>query len=257
MSVTDVRAPARHVPLDRVFNLRDLGGYQAEDGRTVAWGRLYRSDDLAPLAGRDLDMVRSLGLRTVLDLRTEAERDEGGFPVRAHPLDLHHVPVLTRTWHEEEVDVLAAVADRATPYLVARYIDMLEEGGPALAAAVAIMAEPVAQPLVFHCAAGKDRTGVLAALVLSLLGVSPDDIVGDYASSADAMARRLAWLQATEPAAATAMTGRPAGWLAAPPEAMHALLGHLREVHDGPEGYLAAHGVDRFTFDLLRSTLLV
>ena len=257
MTVIVVKAPARLVPLDTAFNLRDLGGYPTIEGRRVVWWRVYRSDDLGHLAGRDLDTVRSLGVRTVLDLRSDGEVAAGTFPVAAHPVALHHLPVLTRTWHEEEVDVLAALADRATPYLVARYLDLLDEGGPALAAAIEVMARPVSQPVLFHCAAGKDRTGVLAALVLSVLGVADEDIAADYTLSADAMARRLAWLQANDPAGAVAMAGQPAGWLAAPTEVMVTVLRHLREVHGGAESYLAAHGVDRSTFNTLRYLLLV
>ena len=259
MTATDVRArsvPARLVPLDRVFNLRDLGGYRTADGRSVAWGRLYRSDQLHDLAGRDLDMVRSLGLRAVLDLRTEGEVVAGRFPVGSHPAVLHHLPVLARTWPEEEVDVLAELAERAVPYLVARYLDLLDEGGPVLAAAIEVIAQPGVQPLVFHCAAGKDRTGVLAALVLGVLGVADDDVIEDYVLSADAMARRLAWLQASDPLAAAAMAGQPAGWLAAPAEVMRTVLRHLREIHDGPDGYLADHGVDPATLDALRQSVL-
>jgi hypothetical protein len=166
------------------------------------------------------------------------------------------VAFLARTWREEEVDVLAALADRATPYLVARYIDLLAEGGSVLAAAVTLMAEPVAQPLLFHCAAGKDRTGVLAALVLSVLGVADADIAADYTLSVDAMARRLAWLQVNDPARAVTMAGQPAGWVAAPTEAMLTLLRHLHEFHGGAEAYLADHGVDRSTFDVIRHLLL-
>ncbi len=255
MTAIDVRAPARHVPLDTVFNLRDLGGYRTSDGRTVALGRLYRSDGLHGLTGPDLDRVRSLGLRTVLDLRTHAELDLGTFPVRSHPIAMHHLPVLARTW--DDGDDVGALAERSTPYLVARYIDLLTEGGPLIAQAVTHMADPDGCPLVFHCAAGKDRTGVLAALVLSTLGVPDHDVAADYALSADAMARRLAWLRATDPDGAVLMARQPAGWLAAPAEAMLALLAHLRQAHGGAEGYLRAHGVDAVTLDRLREGALV
>ncbi len=257
MSLIEVRGPTRHVPLDTVFNLRDLGGYFAGDGQTIAWGRLYRADGLHRLAGPDLDRVRSLGLRTVVDLRTAGELDEGRFPVRSHPVAYHHLPVLARTWHEEEVDALAELADRATPYLVARYIDLLAEGGPLFARAVTLMTEPAACPFVFHCAAGKDRTGVLSALVLGVLGVTDDDIVADYALSVEAMTRMQAWVTANRPEVAEVLARQPVGWLAAPPEAMVALLAHLRRAYGGAEAYFADHGVDRFTVEALRELLLV
>jgi protein-tyrosine phosphatase len=164
--------------------------------------------------------------------------------------------VLARTWHEEEVDALADLAERAVPYLVARYLDLLDEAGPVLAAAIELIARPGSGPLLFHCAAGKDRTGMLAALLLRLLGVGEDDVVADYVLSADAMARRLAWLQATDPAAAVTMAGQPAGWLAAPAAVMQTVLRHLDELHGGPAGYLTDHGVDPTTLDDLRDQLL-
>jgi hypothetical protein len=89
-----------------------------------------------------------------------------------------------------------------------------------------------------------------------VLGVADVDIAGDYTLSVDAMARRLAWLQANDPAGAAAMAGQPAGWLAAPTEAMLTLLRHLRQLHGGAEAYLADHGVDRATFDAIRYLLL-
>lgn len=191
----------------------------------------------------------------MLDLRTETELAGGRFPDEL-PIRYHHLPVLARTWHEEEVDVLADLAERAVPYLVARYLDLLDEAGPVLAAAVTLVAEADTAPLLFHCAAGKDRTGMLAALLLTVLGVDQDDVVDDYVLSADAMARRLAWLQATDPAAAATMAGQPAGWLAAPAEVMHTVLRHLDELHGGPTGYLTDHGVDPTSLDDLRASLL-
>jgi protein-tyrosine phosphatase len=256
MSVLDVRTPVRLVPLSAAFNLRDLGGYRTADGRVVAWGRLYRSDQLHGLTGRDLDLLRSLGLRTVLDLRTEGELADGRFPVESTSIAFHHLPLLAQTWYEEEVDALADLLDRAVPYLVARYLDMLEEAGPVLAAAVDLVARPGTAPLLFHCAAGKDRTGVLAAVLLRTLGVVEPDVVEDYVLSADAMARRLAWLQGTNPTAAAAMAAQPAGWLAAPAEVMRTVLHHLEELHGGAAGYLVDHGLDPAAVDELRHALL-
>jgi protein-tyrosine phosphatase len=255
MTVIDVRVPARHVPLDTVFNLRDLGGHRTADGRWVTFGRLYRSDGLHHLAGPDLERVRSLGLRTVLDLRTTVELGDGVFPLAAHPATLHHLPVLADTWVDD--DEVGALVDRGTPNHGARYIDQQAEGGPAIAKAVPINAEEQACPLVFHCAAGKDRTGVLAALVLSVLGVPDEEVAADYALSADAMARRLAWLQQHHPEGAVLMARQPAGWLAAPAEAMLALLAHLRRVHGGAAGYLADQGVESLTIESLSARMLI
>lgn len=248
------RVLARHVPLDTAFNLRDLGGYPTADGRAVVWGRAYRADGLHAVEGRDLDRVRSLGLRTVIDLRTEPEVDGGTFPVRALPVDLHHLPVLARVWDDD--DEVEAVAHRATPYLVARYLDMLDEGGPAFVAALELLAAVGHRPFVFHCAAGKDRTGVLAALLLAVLGVADAEIAADYALSEDAMARRLEWARRHRPDEAEAMTERPVGWSAAPPDVVLAVLAHLRAAHGGAAGYLEEHGLAPAAVDDLRAHLL-
>ena len=92
---------------------------------------------------------------------------------------------------------------------------------------------------------------------LDLARLADEDIAADYTMSADAMSRRLAWLQVNDPAGAATMAGQPAGWLAAPTEVMLTMLRHLTEVHGGAESYLADHGVDRSTFDTLRYLLLV
>jgi protein-tyrosine phosphatase len=240
----------RHLDLDTVFNFRDLGGYATADGRTVRWGRLYRADGIHRLSGSDLDRVRELGIRTVLDLRTPREYEAGCFPVDDHPVDHHHLPVMAETWDEAEL------VERAEDYLTARYLDMLDEGSPALAGAVRVLSRAESFPVVFHCAAGKDRTGVLAALLLSVLGVPDDVIAQDYGLSALGMERMQAWLQEHSPEGAEVMARQPAGWLAAPPEAMEAFLAEVRLRHGGFAGYLRRRAIGSATLDAVRTNLL-
>src|SRR3954447_3221274 len=97
--------PARLVPLEAVHNFRDLGGYPTADGRTTRWRVLFRADALDRLTPADLDQLRPLGLRPVLDLRSPAELALGRFPVEDHPVSFHHLPV---------VDVSAAPQDLAS-----------------------------------------------------------------------------------------------------------------------------------------------
>ena len=241
----------RHLRLESVFNFRDLGGYRVAEGRSVGWGRLYRADGLHHLSAGDLDIVADLGLCTVIDLRTVAEvHERGRFPVDLHPVDHHHLPLIAETWHED-----GRVQDPEA-YLAARYVDMLEEGGSAVASAMAVLSRRASYPLVFHCAAGKDRTGVLAALVLGVLGVRDDDVVSDYTLSALGMLRMQAWLSEHSPENAEVMARQPVGWLAAPPAAMATLLAHVREVYGSPEAYLLGHGVAPSTIGAVRANLL-
>jgi protein-tyrosine phosphatase len=166
----------RLLPLAGAFNFRDLGGYPTADGRLTRWGVAFRSDALHELTADDLVVLRDLGLRTVVDLRTGAELDRHGRgPLIDEPVDHIHLSVLPAE-SGESVAAPPPVGDD----LAARYLWYLEVGSESLAAAVRLLADPESQPLVFHCAAGKDRTGVLSALVLSCLGVGRADIIDDY-----------------------------------------------------------------------------
>lgn len=248
MTFTDAvtALPTRHVVCDNAFNVRDLGGYRTFDGRAVRWRRLFRADGLHRVAGEDL---AELGLRTVIDLRTPAEVEIGTHESRAQ---LVHLPVLQETW--DPTSVVDAVD--ATGFLVDRYLEMLDVGAPAFAAAVEILASADRLPAVFHCSAGKDRTGVLASLVLAVLGVSDHQIAADYHLSALAMDQLVAWLAANRPDLVDVMAAQPQHFLECPPEAMLELLDRLRARYGDAESYLLGAGVSSRTLDALRYAML-
>ena len=182
--MTDAIAqPQRKLTLTGCVNFRDLGGYPAADGRSVRWRRLFRADGLTRLDEHDCAQLADLGLATVIDLRTQGEVEgRGRFPVDTFEVEYHHLPL---------TDVLPPTEDLSRydepAFVTTRYQQLFSEGSSSLARAVEILAEPEALPAVFHCSAGKDRTGILAALVLGFLGVPRHVIVEDYALSADAM----------------------------------------------------------------------
>ncbi len=240
--------PGRHIARELVFNLRDLGGYAAGDGRVVAWRRVLRADGIHRL---DPAALHDLGIATVLDLRTHAEVDHAR--VRAEGIDWHHLPVLRTTWRAEWFTP-DSIPER---FLADRYLAMLEEGADALGAALRLLSEPARTPAVFHCAAGKDRTGVLAALLLSLLGVDDDTVVADYVLSAAGMGRMTDFIRQVNPERASAMVDQPRAFLTAPAEAMQLFLADLRHRHGSVAGYAATVGVTPDTVDALRDTLLV
>jgi len=238
----------RHIPFPTVFNFRDIGGYATGDGRTVRWRRVYRADGIHRLSNRDL---APLGIRTVVDLRTEAERVERGY-FDADEIDYHHLPMFEQTWEREGV-----LPDQdAVAYLAARYADMLVTGPAAIAGTFSLVARVDALPLVFHCAAGKDRTGVTAALLLAVLGVDDADIADDYALSAGATEQFIEWLRAERPDALADMQSAPTAFLASPAAAMAAFLATLRIEHGSVEGYLASIGVTDATLAAVRANLL-
>ncbi|MDQ1550875.1 MAG: protein-tyrosine phosphatase [Actinomycetota bacterium] len=237
----------RHLPFDSVFNFRDLGGYDTADGSTVKWRTVFRADGVHRLSAADL---APLGVRTVLDLRTHDELERGRFTHDS--IGYHHLPILQNSWSsqgfEGELDAVTFLADR--------YVDMLTEGREAIGRALRILGDADSLPLVFHCAAGKDRTGVVAAIVLSVLGVSDDDIATDYSLSRLGMGRFKEWIITTFPDYADSMSRQPDAFLAAPAEAMHLFLERVRAGYGSVRDYVLGLGVSETTLDAVRANLL-
>ena len=174
----------RWIELDGAVNVRDLGGLPTADGRTTTTGVLLRSDNLQGLSDADVQrLVGELGLQTVLDLRTPAEVDgEGPGPLVEH--GLRHVNVnLIPGWDPRSYDAARVVPHekREDGDLSHFYLGYLDEAGPEVVQALAALADPASGTVVVHCAAGKDRTGVICALALVVAGVPRETVVADYA----------------------------------------------------------------------------
>lgn len=231
----------RAIPFVQVFNFRDLGGYPTRDGRRVAWRRLFRSDDLSRLTAEDADRFATLGIRTVIDLRRPTEIAELGRIPDFPGIDYRHIHLVHQLWPPSEH---TEAAGRAA-YLLERYREMSVEAGDGIGAALCLLAEADAAPLVVHCIAGKDRTGIVAALTLYLLGVDEETIARDYAlsESADAAIR-------------AALGREPSRLPASPAASMHGLLTDLRERHGSVEGYVKSIGVTDDHIAALRAHLL-
>ena len=242
----------RRIALERAFNFRDLGGYAAAAG-TVRWALVYRADGIHRIEGTDLARVASLGIRTVLDLRTRGELDDHGrVATESIAASYHHLPLLDEVW---ERDILLAELD-AVEYLAARYVEMLALGASSIVTALSTIADAERLPLVFHCSAGKDRTGVLAAILLSVLGVSDDDIADDYALSRAAMRELAEWVRRVRPESYETMAAQPPAFLDAPPLAMRRFLALARAEHGSLTDYVRAAGLPAGVLDALRATLV-
>jgi protein-tyrosine phosphatase len=237
-------------------NFRDVGGYPTADGRRVRWGLLFRSDSLQWLSSSDLELlVDDLGVKTLIDLRGEGERDRG--PVPPVPRDatvLHHVPAFG--------NILDAVEGESAPLeriddLATMYSRTLLVSGPQFAKTFEILSGDAALPAVYFCSSGKDRSGVLTAVVLSLLGVRDEDIVADYALSERSIETLVKRIRAEYPNLDEEWKHLPREQLldvVAP--AMSAALESLRASFGSAENYLVHFGLAKDAISEVRKRLL-
>jgi protein-tyrosine phosphatase len=180
--MTGVNEDRRFMPLAGGHNFRDLGGYATEDGRHVAPGRLFRSGTLAYLTDDDHEMLRGAGIRLICDLRTNRERN--AYPTR------WITAAATEIWaHDHDMSTADLVSVTAAPdpgaaraIILGLYRRLPYEQAPGFRELLARIAADE-MPIVFHCSAGKDRTGSFAAILLALLEVDRATVRADYALS--------------------------------------------------------------------------
>ncbi|WP_308127701.1 tyrosine-protein phosphatase [Gordonia paraffinivorans] len=266
-----VAGPAeRRIPIPGTANLRDVGGYLTTDGSEVARRRLYRAEAIVDPGGPSSYSFydpehdahyRRLELRTVIDLRAEPEI--AGAPTawaRATGARLHEFPIAEGG---EGADtnylkmLLTGELERFDAAAMGRfYIDLLEHCADTWGAAYRVLAEVSNLPALVHCAAGKDRTGVFVALVLSSLGV-PDDVVAqDYSLTEVYRPDRLqAYADRFVAAGRDPEIGR--ALFESPYQAMITMLDHLSGSYGGALGYLRSRaGVDGETSERFRRAML-
>ncbi|MDW3846496.1 tyrosine-protein phosphatase [Micromonospora sp. BRA006-A] len=245
--MSDVDAPQS--PFPALFNFRDVGGYATRDGRTVRRGRLYRSDSLHRIDETDRSAFTALGIRTVIDLRRPSEVERDGRVPDYDGLTYRHIHPEHADWGANRFDASGVSLAR---YLADRYADLARTGTAGLAEAVGLIADSANAPVVVHCVAGKDRTGIVCALTLSVLGVPDKDVVADYALSTAASRRFTEWVRATLPDAEEP----PPPFLESPAETMELFLAELRGGYGSVEGYLTHAGVTEAQVESLRTHLL-
>ncbi len=251
----------RLVAFEACFNFRDLGGYETTDGRRIGWGRLYRSDTLHRLTASDLRALTSLGLRTVVDLRTATELDDHG--ALCHDgrtsLDWHHVPLFDGVMRLQPRDPDQPVDPQITlePPLAPgeTYLQMLGDG-TGVGRAFDLLTAEDGLPGVFHCTSGKDRTGMVAAMVLDLLGVDDDVIADDYVLTNETRSRANAWITVHEPVFAAFLAQIPPERRRTEPDTILAFLDGVRARYGSVERLLIERGVPAARLVAFRDDLL-
>ncbi len=248
MRPADAETPDRHIALEGAVNFRDLGGYETADGRRVRWRTLFRADGLSGLTQTDRGVIRQMGIATVIDLRTSAELEGGRFPVEEIPVDFHHVPLLDTVPDPDSFEVTPGM-------LAAQYETIAADAAPQIGRILGLVASEEAHPVIIHCTAGKDRTGVLVAVLLGVLGVPDDTIVEDYALSAGAMARLRAKLIERHPEGREVIERADEVFSAAPANITN-LLEVLRARYGSITDYARSAGAGPEVVAGLRSVLL-
>lgn len=237
----------RHVPFDRWFNVRDIGGYHAADGQAVRWERLYRAAAPMRLTEYDIERVRVLGLRTQIDLRGSDEAAAFS-PLTDLGVTYHLAPVATLEMLEE-LDRRAGVGPSPE-----RYLSYLDLGAAGIRRTFELLAEPDTYPATVHCGMGNHRTGVVIGLVLEVLRVPRDTITLDYGFTnpeldrLEALWRERGWMDASQAAVDSLLRVRP--------EVIGEFLALVDERHGGVEAYLRSIGVPPSAIASLRAELL-
>ena len=239
---------ARYLGWDACYNAREVGGYPTGNGGRIRRRVLVRADNLHRLTPEGQAALREYGVGTVIDLRLAHELEQhpnpfaAGHGPRYHNLPLHDLET------GEEIDAAKSTLDG--------YVIMVEKGKGVVAAIIKAIAAGLKEGgVLVHCHGGKDRTGIVVALLLSLVEVPRETIAADYAlSEAMLEAPNLAWLEEQSKA-----LGRPVErpeWMHARPETMLGLLDHLDRQYGGVENYLEAAGVTQAEIAQIRKHLI-
>lgn len=254
----------RWIELNGAVNVRDLGGLPTTDGRKTVRGRVLRADNLQDLTPEDVSLlVDELSLRTVVDLRTPDEvAAEGPGPlVAAAVAHTNHSLLLASAGRgnavspEQRAERRQRINDRYPgDYMTGSYLCYLDDRPDSVVAALRAIARSQGAAIV-HCAAGKDRTGVISALALQVAGVDADSIVADYTATAERIGRVLTRLRST-PTYASDVDRVPEDAHTPRAETMAAFLSQVDSEFGGAAGYLSSHGFSDDELRLLRSRLV-
>ena len=221
----------RALAWDALLNARDLGGLQTRDGGETRFGAVVRSDNLVHLTPGGTAALLDYGVRTVIDLRLPFELKEDPDPFatpNGHDVRYRNISFIDPAAERP--------SERVT--LAEDYAGMLRRFRPQVSVVMSAVADAVEGGIVIHCAAGKDRTGIVSALLLALAGVSPEAIAEDYALTTDALRPREERWVAEAPDGERADREAAVAWGRARPEVMLEVLAHLDATYGGVDDYL-------------------
>ena len=244
--------PLRHLQIGGTYNVRDIGGYTTTDGRQTRWRTYLRADSLHKLTQEGQQELLDTGLKTIIDLRRVRETVKTpNIFASSDAVDYRHMNLITDT----DPDGYGNPGEGAA-WIARSYKILLDERKPEIGAIMSTLADPEVVPALFHCAGGADRTGIIAALLLSLAGVPEETIAEDYHLTAPTLFTRYS------------TDGPPPGWSTddlrraqsmdylAPAETMRITLDYLTEKYGGVEAYVREIGLTSDQIEAIRESFV-
>lgn len=243
---------ATALSIDGLVNIRDLGGLVARDGRTVLPGQVIRSDNPKALTSKGQEeLAAQVSPSLVLDLRVPLEVEREGYTIRSSTTTVVNLPMLPQSGiSQDEIDAGAAGS------LVEDYRRQIEVNADSIVEALHLIADSGNRPVVLHCTAGKDRTGIVVAVLLSILGVPDEDIVADYHVTTANMAPILERIRAAQVFQENGLADAPSWIFESEPATMREFLLRLRADYGDAEQWALAKGLSPEDVDRLRDSLL-
>lgn len=241
----------REISVDGLVNIRDIGGLVTHDGRTVRSGRVFRSDNPKALTDVGRQEFRDrVNPTTVIDLRMSLEVDREGYELDEH-VTIVNCPMTPQSGVNEE-QILAGLCDN----LIDDYMKQIDVNGRFVAQALSLIAESSNQPVVVHCTAGKDRTGIIIAMLLDILGVPHETIVADYHLTTRNMAPVLERIRNAPVFKENGLASAPDWIFASEPETMQGFLARMTETYGGAEGWALRQGISPELLTQVRADLV-
>ena len=253
--------PTRHLDVEGVYNMRDLGGYPTSDGRQTRWKTFVRSGSMHAMQPAAQSALVDYGIRTVIDLRRTSETEEAPNVFAGSSVVAYHHQNMLGDQPVPQSDALpepgTAVEKPATPaeFVKFAYTAWLDGRQPQIGKTLATLAEPASRPAAYHCAGGKDRTGIVSALLLGIAGVPEDVIAEDYALSARYLMDRY-YAQASPGSDPSDFTWEDYQREYCPADGMRLVLEYLNERYGGIEPYVRSAGLNTDQIDSLRTALV-
>lgn len=246
MSLNRPSMRLRYYMFENIYQFRDIGGYRTVDGRTVAYNRFFRSSALYGLSRDDQQQIYDLGVRTVIDMRTAVEIAQQGRTEfdRSFEIDVIHLPMVA---DHETLTSLGSIS-RSTALITG-----VEYVRPFLQQFFAIT-HRLDHAVVFHCSLGIDRTGLLTAMLLDILGVAHEEIISDFSRTNIYLAPRLPMLRQRRPNYLTPQQFEQL--IVAHPQAMHELLQYVYQTYGSIREFLLHAGVPKSHIDSVLQRLL-